>query len=199
MLAPAMLLLCFFVAHVLLTFVWRSVIVRRRTGIDPLVLPARDDAFGYVGRAFKVVMLCIGVVILTETLTAQAWHRFGDIEALDGPVLRSVGWALLWISLGWIVLAQVQMGNAWRIGIDERRKTELITGGLFACSRNPIFLGLRITMVGLLLVLPCGATLAMAAAAELLMQVQVRLEEAHLASSHGERYAAYARRVRRWL
>lgn len=194
-----MSLLLFFVAHVLLTFVWRTVIVHRRTGIDPLVLPSRDDAFGYVGRSFKVVMGCIGIFVLAEALTAGAWHRFGDVEALERPIVRSMGWALLWIALGWIVLAQAQMGNAWRIGIDERRDTELVTDGLFAWSRNPIFLGLRITMVGLFLVLPCGATLAMAAAAELLMQVQVRLEEAHLAALHGERYAAYARRVRRWL
>jgi protein-S-isoprenylcysteine O-methyltransferase Ste14 len=36
-------------------------------------------------------------------------------------------------------------------------------------------------------------------AGELLMQIQVRLEEAHLAALHGDDYSAYYSRVRRWL
>ncbi|MFM1988367.1 MAG: hypothetical protein RJA99_1324 [Pseudomonadota bacterium] len=194
-----MSLLAFLLLHVALTFVWRTVAVRRRTGIDPLVLPAGDDARAYVGRAFKASLLGVALVVAAEAFGTGDGHRLGSMHALDAPVVRTTGWAILWLSLGWMVVAQVQMGRSWRIGIDEVHGTELVTRGLFARSRNPIFLGLRATMLGLFLVLPCGATLALGVAAELLMQVQVRLEEAHLAGLHGDRYADYARRVRRWL
>jgi protein-S-isoprenylcysteine O-methyltransferase Ste14 len=36
-------------------------------------------------------------------------------------------------------------------------------------------------------------------AAELLVQIQVRLEEDHLAQVHGDEYTEYATTVRRWL
>jgi len=31
------------------------------------------------------------------------------------------------------------MGLSWRIGIDEKNRSGLVTQGLFALSRNPIF------------------------------------------------------------
>lgn len=194
-----MSLLAFLVLHVVLTFVWRTVVVRRRTGIDPVVLPARDDAHGYVGRAFKASLVGVALVVVAEAVGAGDGHRLGRLHDLEHPVVRATGWVVLWVSLGWLVLAQAQMGRSWRIGIDEARGTELVTHGLFGRSRNPIFLGLRATMLGLFLVLPGGSTLALLVAAEVLMQVQVRLEEAHLAERHGAHYADYARAVRRWL
>lgn len=194
-----MSLLAFLVLHVALTFVWRTVVVRRRAGIDPLVLPSRDDAYGYVGRAFKASLVGVALVVVAEAVGIGDLHRLGALHGLEHPAIRTTGWALLWVSLGWTVVAQAQMGRSWRIGIDEACGTELVVRGVFALSRNPIFLGLRATMLGLFLVLPGGSTLALLVAAELLMQIQVRLEEAHLAERHGARYAEYAGAVRRWI
>jgi protein-S-isoprenylcysteine O-methyltransferase Ste14 len=70
---------------------------------------------------------------------------------------------------------------------------------LFGVSRNPIFLSMRVNLLGLLLVLPTTVTLVALVAGELLMQIQVRLEEAHLAGIHGDDYLAYCVRVRRWI
>jgi protein-S-isoprenylcysteine O-methyltransferase Ste14 len=58
---------------------------------------------------------------------------------------------------------------------------------------------MRLGLLGFWLVLPHAATLAVLIAGELLMQVQVRLEEHHLRTSHGDDYAGYVARVRRWL
>lgn len=90
-------------------------------------------------------------------------------------------------------------GVVWRIGIDTERETELVQGGLFAISRNPIFLAMRVQLLGLFLVVPSAVTLALLVAGEILLQVQVRLEEAYLCDLHGDRYLAYSARVRRWL
>ena len=61
-LLPPVFLLAYFVAFFAFAFVWRSLRVWRRTGVNPVVLPAGDDAYAYVGRAFKRVMVCCGVV-----------------------------------------------------------------------------------------------------------------------------------------
>lgn len=55
----------------------------------------------------------------------------GRLEGPEQDLLRGAGWILLGLSLGWIMLAQAQMGGAWRIGVDEAARTALIAGGLF--------------------------------------------------------------------
>jgi protein-S-isoprenylcysteine O-methyltransferase Ste14 len=58
---------------------------------------------------------------------------------------------------------------------------------------------MRVNLLGLFLVFPAAATLALLVAGDILMQVQVRLEEQHLLQLHGQSYATYCSRVRRWL
>ena len=91
------------------------------------------------------------------------------------------------------------MGASWRIGIDAAAQPPLVRSGLFALSRNPIFLGMRLALLGLFLALPTGATLAILLLGEVLMQVQVRLEEAHLSEALGRNMKPIADSTRRWL
>jgi protein-S-isoprenylcysteine O-methyltransferase Ste14 len=118
---------------------------------------------------------------------------------LENPFLVIFGWILLHSSLIWIIIAQLQMANSWRIGIDTKNKTQLITKGLFSISRNPIFLGILVADLGLSLVIPNAFTLLITVLSFAAIQTQVRLEETFLQQSHGEDYAVYFNRVRRWV
>ena len=91
------------------------------------------------------------------------------------------------------------MANSWRIGIDEKNKTELVTNGLFSFSRNPIFLGVMIANVGLFLIIPNAFTMLIVALLIVSINTQIRLEEEFLKGSHGATYQDYFNRVRRWL
>jgi len=194
------LLLIYFLAYFLLAFAWRSVLTYRRTGINPVVLPRSEDAYGYVGLAFKVVILGCAMLVSSMALLPDAiipWT--GRIEPLQVTAAKWLGWFLLLLALLWMLVAQAQMGASWRIGIDTGHRTELVSSGLFAISRNPIFLAMRASMLGLFLVAPNAVTLALLVTSEVLLQVQVRLEEAHLSALHGSAYDAYCAKVRRWL
>jgi hypothetical protein len=76
---------------------------------------------------------------------------------------------------------------------------ELITGGLYGISRNPIALGMMFSAFGLFLALPNVLTFAIVNLALLLFQVRIRLEEGHLDDLHGEAYLEYRRSTGRWL
>ena len=91
------------------------------------------------------------------------------------------------------------MGRSWRIGIDTVDRPPLVRAGIFALSRNPIFLGKRVNLAGLFLVAPNAATLAALIVGEALIQVQVRLEEVHLESVFGSDYRAYRGGTPRWI
>lgn len=193
------LLLIYFVVFFLLAFVVRSVFVFRSTGINPLVLQRTQDAYGYVGMAFTVLVLgCAGVVTLLA-FVPHAANWLGVIAPLKITSIKGLGWFCLVVSLLWMLIAQAQMGASWRIGIDSANRTELVSKGLFSISRNPIFLSTRVALLGFFLVAPNAATLALLAAAEVIIQVQVRLEEKHLLGLHGAAYEQYFSKVPRWL
>jgi protein-S-isoprenylcysteine O-methyltransferase Ste14 len=192
-------LLAFFLLYFGLTFVWRSVVVYRKTGINPFVLGKGDDAYGYVGRAFKLTIMLIASFVLMRAFWPASIQELGTFGALQTPTWTALGWVLMGLSLVIMLVAQAQMGLSWRIGIDEKNRTGLVTQGLFALSRNPIFLSLRITLLGLFFHSPNALTLALASVGEVLMQLQVRLEEQHLLGQHGEVYVTYCQKVRRWI
>lgn len=196
---PPVALLVYFVVYFLLGTVGRAVLVYRRTGINPLVAPVGDDAYAYVSRAFRFIGVgCAAVAAALAFLpTAPVW--LGAYPPLQLHAIAWIGWALLIASLLWVVLAQAQMGASWRIGIDTQHRTELVQTGLFSLSRNPIYLALRVSLLGLFFVFPSAATLALFVATEILIQVLVRLEEQHMTQLHPDVFPAYCSRVRRWL
>lgn len=194
-----MILLAYFLLYFALGFVWRSYRVYAQTGINPLVLPSQDNAYGYVGRAFKLIMLMVAVLVFVNAFLPSYLLYLGPIEVLHNAPIQSLAWLLLALSLVWMLIAQVQMGHSWRIGIDQQNSTKLVCSGLFSVSRNPIFLAMRVNLLGLFLVLPNAISLCLLVAGEILMQVQVRLEEEHLAQLHQENYVAYRAKVRRWV
>ena len=91
------------------------------------------------------------------------------------------------------------MSNSWRVGIDLNTKTELKTQGLFSISRNPVFLGMLITLAGLFLILPNAITMLVLVSSTWIFQIQIRLEEEYLSKKHGKSYVDYSKKVRRWF
>ncbi|MCB0519868.1 MAG: isoprenylcysteine carboxylmethyltransferase family protein [Lewinellaceae bacterium] len=192
-------LLIFFFAYLLLTMAlprWRVV---RQTGQKVFVVPNDDSAQGFIGKVFRWLFLMVLVALLVNALVPSWKPYLLPAYFLDIVFVKWVGLILLHLSLLMIIIAQYQMNRSWRVGFDEKQKTELITTGAFRFSRNPIFLGMLMTMAGLFLVLPNALTFAVMLLAYVVLQVQVRLEEVYLRQAHGEDYLEYGRRVGRWF
>jgi len=180
-------------------FFWRSFMVWKRTGVNPVVFKGSDDAHDFIGRIFKLLFALIVAVVLVYSFWPSVYLYLMPIDWLEYSWLRWLGISLLLLSLVWTVVAQAQMGESWRIGIDQKHRTNLVQRGVFSLSRNPIFLGMMVTLFGLFLVIPNALTLLTLALGVVLIQIQVRLEEEFLAKSHGDEYTEYRRRIRRWF
>lgn len=192
-------LLLFFFAYLLLTMVlphWR---LMRQTGQKAFVVPNDDSAQGFIGKVFRLLFLMTLLVLLINAFVPYWRPYLLPAYFLENIWIKWIGLVLLHLSLFFIVFAQIQMSRSWRVGFDEKQKTELVTAGVFKFSRNPIFLGMLTTMAGLFLVLPNALTFAAILLAIVVLQIQVRLEEKYLRKVHGEAYFEYERRVRRWL
>jgi protein-S-isoprenylcysteine O-methyltransferase Ste14 len=192
-------LLLYFIAYIFVAFFWRSYKVRRMTGINPIVFKASDDAHGFIGRVFKLMFVLVVLLILVSSFLPAANRFAGPITWLELRTVQWLGIALLLVSLIWTAIAQYQMGQSWRIGIDRDHRSPLVEKGLFKFSRNPIYVGLVATLLGLFLVVPNALTLLVFVLGFVVISIQVRLEESFLLESHGAAYTEYQRRVRRWL
>jgi len=193
------LLPVYLIAYLGLAFFWRSFLVWRRTGVNPYVLGKTDNAHDFAGMLFRLTLIAIVAVVILHAVSSQAYQYLTPILWLERQALQHAGLFLLAASFIWTLFAQAQMGNSWRIGIDANTKTALITHGIFRWSRNPIFLGMRVTLLGFFLILPNALTLATLILGDALMQIQVRLEEDYLRQAHGEEYQKYCQSTRRWL
>lgn len=71
-----------FVTYFTAAFVWPTVRVWRLTKLNPYVLPASDDVYGFVTTSMRALMICLFAYIVGQLV----WR---DIE-------RDVG-ALLWL------------------------------------------------------------------------------------------------------
>ncbi len=81
-----------------------------------------------------------------------------------------------------------------------RRPKTLVTSGVFRLSRNPIYLGFVLVLIGTAVLLGSLTPWLVAAAfAVFLDAVFVRFEERRLEEAFGDAWREYTRRVRRWL
>lgn len=174
-------------------------LVWKATGVNPYKLGSSDSAHDYIGKNFRIVWIVCTLVIFTFVFLPSAYRQLLPIPFLVSDALVWIGIILLPVALAWILIAQLHMQKSWRIGIDEDVRTELMQGGLFKISRNPIFLGMRLMLVGLFFILPNAVMLVILVVGELLLQIQVRLEEEYLTRVHGDLYLAYQNQVRRWI
>lgn len=189
----------FLVLYFIVVFIIPTIRVKRRTGINPYVFKNTESAHDFLGKISAPITSLIFIVALVNLFYPQGLQYFAPFAWLEISILKYSGFAITHLALVWIIVAQIQMSDSWRVGIDQTARTDLKTNGLFSISRNPVFLGMLITLAGIFLIFPNAITLLVAVVSALLFQVQVRLEEEYLRHMHGELYKNYCLKVGRWF
>lgn len=191
---PVYLLLYLFFA-----FVWPSYRTWQQTRVNPVTFGREDTAHNYIGFVMKLLLVLLFCTVLIFSLSNELYSYLIPVQYLQSEPFLIAGLIIVHLALAWVIIAQYQMSTSWRIGIDEINKTKLVTNGVFSLSRNPIFLGMIITVFGLFLILPNAMTFFLTATTYLVIQIQIRLEEAFLEKQHGSEYKAYKSRTRRLI
>jgi len=147
--------------------------------------------FRYRNAVFPVVFL--GIVFLDPPrypAGSAGWDRaldsLGILVALAGQSLRVLVIGLKYIARG---------GRHGQVYADD-----LVRGGIFAHSRNPLYVGNIAVFLGLFIVLNSWAGYLIGVPAVFLAYISiVRAEEAFLGAKFGESYRDYCREVNRFL
>ncbi len=121
-------------------------------------------------------------------------------QIAPGRIMKIAAMALSLTGIALTIFSQYQMGTAWRIGVDESEQTELVTNGLYSLMRNPIYSGVMLFGVGLLLLLPNIYMLLSILIGYLSIEFHVRyVEEPYLLRLHGLKFENYMNKTDRYL
>lgn len=115
---------------------------------------------------------------------------------------EAIAWVGVFFCLAGLLLllwSFISFGKSFRIGIDTENPDRLITNGVFAYTRNPIYVAFALILLGQFLIFPNWILLVYIGAGTWLFHRQVLREEEYLKKHYGQEYLDYSKRVRRYL
>jgi protein-S-isoprenylcysteine O-methyltransferase Ste14 len=181
----------------LLGFVWRAWLQRRRTGSTGF-----RGISGNIGSAEWVAGLgfVISLIVAVVGPVLQLSGVITPLPVLHAHAIQIAGIMLALLGIVLTVRAQLDMGDSWRVGVDESETTALVYTGMFGRVRNPIYTAMLTFDAGIALLTPNFVTIAGLVLAVAALELQVRrVEEPYLLDKHGEAYRGYTASVGRFI
>ncbi len=140
------------------------------------------------------------LVFVLFLFIAYGLHYFRAVEISSMSSLLYAGSVL--VILGFIILfiASISFKRAQTNIKPWKPTTRIISSGIFAYSRNPIYLSFCVVAIGIgLMVNSLWVTLSFIPSIVIIFFSAIKKEEFYLESKFGEDYLAYKEKVRRWL
>lgn len=129
-----------------------------------------------------------------------AWTLVPVSPAVFGAAGDRIGQALVVLGVAITLVAVLQMTHHQTTVIPRRAPSALVTTGLFAWSRNPIYLADALILTGAILWMDAGLALPLVAVFVWLIQTRfIRDEESRLTMAFGPEFDLWAARTRRWI
>lgn len=120
-------------------------------------------------------------------------------EFIHSEVIPWVGVFFCLTGLLLFLWSLVSFGQSFRVGIDTNHPNKLVTTGIFAYSRNPIYVSFAFILLGQFLIFSNWILLLYLGAAIWLFHRQVLREEDYLKQHYDKQYSEYCKRVKRYL
>lgn len=143
----------------------------------------------------------VAVMILVGLLMLLCVRLLPQLSFNYPPLIQG---ALLPVLLGICIcvagISQFRRAGTTVDPLNPQQASQLVSGGIYQCSRNPMYVGFVLVLLGWALLAQNFAALALVPIFILYMdRVQIPAEEVALRSLFGAEYEVYASKVRRWI
>ena len=180
---------------------FKAIYLRLTTGINPIVVFRTEGAWRVV-EVFAMLALIGWVMEVILHATHSRFDFFPErvhIALLHPPTIKILGEAIAVSGLVIFILAFFSFGDSWRIGIDRKTAGQLVTGGIFSVSRNPIYVAFDLIFIAVFLINGTWFFLIFGVLAIFAVHMQTLREEKFLAQRYGEDYERYRQQTARYL
>ena len=138
--------------------------------------------------------------LLVALLSMFALHHWLPLANLTPPPWRQSGVVLIIPSILILLYSGLSFIKAKTAMLPFSGATALVTDGLYRFTRNPMYLGMVLFLLGVAILLGSLSALAPVIAYIWIIDRQfIRNEELFLQGIFGKEYLAYRKRVRRWI
>ncbi len=151
-----------------------------------------------------LAMVCL--LLWSYELVAGAWSiQFRPVPPrlavalFDSPATKIAGGLLMATGLVFYGLGTRGLGESWRFGIDRNSPGPLMTDGIYAWTRNPIYLSFDLLLIGTFLVHGRLHLLLLALVLATVFHLQILREECFHAEHYGDAFGGYCARVARYV
>jgi protein-S-isoprenylcysteine O-methyltransferase Ste14 len=180
-------------------FIGRTVLLYKN-GIKVLVIgTSTKKIFEIILENLLLPVLILWSIFVVITALNVNLPPIISIYLIDIFWLKYIGILFCYIGLIVFLLALISFGKAWRIGIDQNNSNDLITGGIFKYTRNPIFLFMDIYFMGITLVYPNIVFVVITFCMIIGIHLQIIREEQFLTNKFGKKYIEYKKQTRRYI
>jgi protein-S-isoprenylcysteine O-methyltransferase Ste14 len=142
------------------------------------------------------------IIMLLAAILMWLLHRWMPIAQLIVSPWNRLGWFFAATGIG-IAMGAFKRFKQARTTVNPREPhtaSSLVTGGVFQISRNPMYLGLLLILIGWALHLGTASPWIVPPVFVIAVTLlQIIPEEQALEKLFGEPYAGYRRRVARWI
>ena len=166
---------------------WRQ----KRRGIQTMQIGRGKDTQTHTVETLMGIAT-VGIIPAQLLSITFDWSHLPANARFTGFCVGMVGDLIFLISV-------LCMKDSWRAGIPDSGKTELVTDGIYAYSRNPAFLGFDLQYIGMLLMFCNLLTGMFTVFAIVMLHLQILQEERYLTATFGTAYLDYRHRVFRYL
>jgi protein-S-isoprenylcysteine O-methyltransferase Ste14 len=181
--------------------VGRTISLRVREKTNPITLSLGKGFPGFVELSLFVGVnfWAIAVVVYSLPLELRPFPWLFGTPLIDTVPAKIAGVILIVVAFVFFISALRALGRSWRLGIDDHRRGKLVTGGVYALTRNPIYLFFDLYFIGTFLINGSLFFLLFAALAAANLHYQILQEEKALASVHGQAYQRYCASTPRYV
>lgn len=166
---------------------WRQ----KRRGIQTMQIGRGKDTQTHTVETLMGIAT-VGIIPAQLLSITFGWSHLPANARFTGFCVGMVGDLIFLISV-------LCMKDSWRAGIPDRDRTELVTDGIYAFSRNPAFLGFDLQYIGMLLMFCNMLTGMFTVFAIVMLHLQILQEERYLTATFGAEYLKYRHQVLRYL
>ena len=176
----------------LLGIVLTRVLLMKRQGMDVMQFGKIDKSdFLIPPIAFFYFYTVFAHAFNLPILSTQTFFQ--------SELISWMGVFFCFVGLLGLMWSLISFGQSFRIGIDTEHPDKLVTTGVFAFSRNPIYVAFAFVLLGQFLIFPNWILLGYLVAAIWLFHRQVLREEHYLKEYYGKEFTMYCSRVRRYF
>jgi protein-S-isoprenylcysteine O-methyltransferase Ste14 len=190
------------VATFLLIIATRVIYLRLHKNINPIAIGKGKTGIRLLVEIISFAGLAAWIVEILLYAFHSSLHLFPaplHTQLIDSPAAKLAGAVLTTVGLIIFILAFVSFGDSWRIGVDEKTPGALVTAGIFAISRNPIYVFLDLWFFGTFLINGTLIFLIFALLTIVAVHWQILQEESFLVKLYGQAYRDYCARTGRYL